>query len=200
MSDSRSPADLSNELLAEAQLSLARNLTRTAVINSYQAVETLANVVFKQMRKLQLLAQGMSEGDAEKTAEDERKKLRTDASFLLHRGLKAACGHSLCDEDKQKYDEILKLKELRHQVAHAGYKPSGTEAEAGHVLSCEVLQWLCRMGGFPVRPLLPDDRDLIPGLQTMGGDTNVLSPIGVEFLRKVLSIRPPQESCKKDDQ
>jgi hypothetical protein len=40
-----SSVDLSNELLAEAQLALARSIGRSAVINSYQAVETLANDV-----------------------------------------------------------------------------------------------------------------------------------------------------------
>ena len=43
-------ADLANELLAEAQLSLFRRLPRLAVLNSFTAVETLANSVFKQVR------------------------------------------------------------------------------------------------------------------------------------------------------
>jgi len=185
MSDSRSPADLSNELLAEAQFALARSLTRPAVINSYQAVETLANAVFKDKRKLQLLATGMPEADADKAAEGERKEHRTKAWFLLHRGLKEACGRSLWDEEKTKYDQFLKFQELRNQVAHAGYKPFASQADLGHVLCCEVLQWLCRVGGFPVRPLLPENKDVSPGLQTMGGDANVLSPIALEFLRKL---------------
>jgi hypothetical protein len=94
-----SPVDLSNELLAEAQFALARSLPRSTVINSYQAVETLANVVFKRLKKTQLLSAGSSEPDAEVTAEQDRKKHRTEASFLLHRGLDAACGRSLSKED-----------------------------------------------------------------------------------------------------
>jgi hypothetical protein len=185
-----SPVDLSNELLAEAQFALARSLTRSAVINSYQAVETLANVVFKNLKKAQLLAGTTSEADAESGAEQERKRHRTDASFLLHRGLDAASGRSLFKEDQRKYESILTLQELRHQVAHTGSKPTPTEAENGHLLSCEVVQWLCGVAGFPVRPLLPDDHDLIPGLQTIANDVNIRSAVTLEFLRRALN--PPE--------
>src|SRR5438874_861468 len=68
---------------------------RSAVINSYQAAETLANVVFKNLKKAQLLGAGSAEQDAETTAEQERNQHRTEASFLLHRGLDASCGRSL---------------------------------------------------------------------------------------------------------
>lgn len=187
-----SPVDLSNELLAEGQFALARSLPRSAVINSYQAVETLANVVFKNLKKAQLLSAGSLEPDAESTAEQERKQHRTEASFLLHRGLDDASGRSLFREDQRKYDRILKLQGVRHQVAHRGYKPSPTEAENAHLLCCEVVQWLCGVAGFPVRPLLPDDQDLLPGLQTIANDINIRSAVTLEFLRRALNLHPPQ--------
>jgi hypothetical protein len=135
-----SPVDLSNELLAEGQFSLARSLPRSAVINSYQAMETLANTVFKTKKTAQLVALGTPESDAERTSEQERKTHRTEASFLLHRGLDAACGRSLYKEDQKKYVAMLELQKLRNEVAHAGYKPSPTEAEAAHLLCCKVVE------------------------------------------------------------
>jgi hypothetical protein len=145
-----------------------------------------------ELKKAQLLAAGSTDADAESTAEQERKQHRTEASFLLHRGLDAACGRSLFKEDQRKYDGILQLQDLRNQVAHRGYKPASTEAENGHLLCCEVVQWLCSVVGFPVRPLLPDDQDLIPGLQTIANDTNIRSPVTLEFLRHALIPPHPQ--------
>jgi hypothetical protein len=182
------PSDLSNELLAEAQLLVFRGLTRLAVINSYQAVESLANVVFKQARTTQLLAAGRTASDAEHQAEDDRKANRTRIQYLVHTGLQPARGRSLCSESKEKYDQLLALQKVRNQVVHAGLRPSVDQAESGHLVCCEVVQWLCEVGKLPVRALLPDEKDIAPGLQSAFQDANVLSPVGRQFLRQVLGL------------
>jgi hypothetical protein len=134
------PADLSNELLAEAQVSLFRGLYRPVVLNSYQAVESLANVVFKAKQTAKLMTGGLAQAIAEAEAEKTRFKHRVDIKFLVHHGLFEACSHSLCNEHKGKYDDLCELNKLRHKVAHAGEKPSPSEAEAAHLLCCEVVQ------------------------------------------------------------
>jgi hypothetical protein len=180
---------LSNELLAEAQLLLFRGLRRLAVINSYQAVESLANIVFKEKKVAQLMAAGKPQADAEREAERERGLNRTRIAHLVHNGLLAACKRSLHNVSKEKYDNLLTLKQLRNKVAHAGTRPTPEEAEAAHLLCCEVVQWLCRVGGLPVRPLLPDNKDMAPGLQASLHDANAVSSMGTEFLRQVLGLK-----------
>jgi hypothetical protein len=83
---------------------------------------------------------------------------------LYHRGLKKASGRSLMEEKKQQYDALLSLQQIRHNVAHIGYKPTFDEAQKGHRLCCEVLQWLARVGGYPVKPLLSNPADSSSGI------------------------------------
>jgi hypothetical protein len=142
------PADLSNELLAEAQVSQFRGLCRSAVLNSYQAVEALANVVFKTKQTAKLTAEGSVTEEAEVRAEQIRKKNRTEIKFLVHVGLLEACGRSLCQEDKARYDALCILKKMRNEIAHVGKKVSSSEAKEAHQLCCEVVRWLCGVGGF----------------------------------------------------
>src|ERR1019366_1153993 len=80
--------DLANELLAEAQVAIFRQSLRLAVLNSFTAVETLANTVYKRSRKTQLISWGVPETEAETIAENERKTHRTDERFLLGVGMK----------------------------------------------------------------------------------------------------------------
>jgi hypothetical protein len=187
------PADLSNELLAEAQVSLFRGLYRSAVLNSYQAVESLANVVFKAKQTAKLITGGLAQAIAEAEAEKVRFKHRVDIKFLVHHGLFEACSHSLCNEHKGKYDDLCELNKLRHKVAHAGEKPSPSEAEAAHLLCCEVVQWLCATGGYPVRPLLPEAKDTAPALASLPSDINAIPNAAKAFLLWVLGIAPNQE-------
>jgi hypothetical protein len=126
--------DLCNELLAEAQVSSVRGLYRSALLNSYQATESLANVVFKVKFKEKLRREGSSETDAEQQAEDTRMKHRVDIKFLVHSGLISACGSSLYNEQKEQYDELCELNKLRGKVAHAGTKPTQQQAEEAHLL------------------------------------------------------------------
>ena len=182
-------ADLANELLAEAQLSLFRGMNRSAVINSFVAVESLANIVFKKKKLESLVTAGQSELDAEQAAESERKKHRTEISFLVHRGLNECCGRSYFFEMQTKYDELLKLQDARHKVAHAGHLPTKADAEAAHLLGCETVQWLCGVVGIPVRPLLPDAKDVVSGPSSGSQDIHAVSGIDVEFLRHVLGMK-----------
>ncbi|MGC1272992.1 MAG: hypothetical protein WBC44_04750, partial [Planctomycetaceae bacterium] len=189
-----SAADLSNELLAEAQVSLFRGLTRSAVINSYQAVESLANVVFKAAKAGQLVREGLPNADAEAEAENIRVKHRVDIRFLIHEGLRTASGRSYCAEHKAKYDALYTLNKLRHQVAHAGRKPSRTEAENAHLLCCEAIQWLCEVGGFPVRALLPEPENVAPSLLSLPAEVNSIPNAAEAFLRWVLGIPQTEEA------
>lgn len=156
---SESPLDTANELLAEALMSLHRGVPRLTVLNSYGAVETFANVIYAKARIAKYVADGVLEKYAEQFTEQERHRHRTEGAFLYHRGLKEACGRSLLEENKQQYDALLNLQQVRHNVAHTGYKPTFEEAQKGHRLCCEVLQWLARVGGYTVKPLLPDPAD-----------------------------------------
>lgn len=121
--ESAEPMDTANELLAEALMSLFRGMPRLAVLNSYTAVESFANVVFATSKIERLVANNVPREIAEEVVEDERKRHRTEASFLYHRGMKSATDRSLHDERKDLYSELLKLQDLRHRVAHTGYKP-----------------------------------------------------------------------------
>ncbi len=161
---SASPLDTANELLAEALMSLYRGTPRLTVVNSYGAVESFANVVYAKARIAKYVADGVPQKYAEEFTEQERYRHRTEGAFLYHRGLKEACGRSLMEEKKQQYDALLSLQQIRHNVAHTGYKPTFDEAQKGHRLCCEVLQWLARVGGYPVKPLLPDPTDSSSGI------------------------------------
>ena len=187
------PVNLSNELLAEAQVSLFRGLSRSAILNSYQAVESLANAVFKAKQSHKLVSDGMTPSEAEAKAEELRLKHRVDIKFLVHYGLVQASAESLCNDQKNKYDDLCNLNQLRHRVAHAGAKPSFAEAEAAHCLCCEVVQWLCEKGNYPVRPLLPDPQDMPSDLASISSDINAVPGASNAFLLWVLGEAPKQE-------
>ena len=76
--------------------------------------------------------------------------------FFYHKGIKAATGRSLLDENKSQYDELAKTQQLRHRVAHTGVKPSIEEARDAHKLCCVIVQWFAALGNMPVKPLVPD--------------------------------------------
>jgi hypothetical protein len=187
------PADLSNELLAEAQVSLFRGLFRSAVLNSYQAVESLANVVFKAGQISRYISDGMPQATAEAEAEKQRAQQRTRIKFLVHDGLLAACSRSLFIDDREKYEALCRLNQFRNQVAHAGKKPALSEAEAAHQLCCEVVQWLCGVGGFPVRQMLPPEEDLARGLVSLPSDINSVPGAAKAYLLWVLGMAPDQD-------
>jgi hypothetical protein len=174
-------------------MAVFRGLFRSAVINCYQAVESLANDVFKLKRLAKLVAGGKSQPDAEAQAEIDRMQHRVDIKFLVHHGLLEACGNSLCIENKKTYDDLLALNQLRHKVAHAGKKPSQSEAEAAHLLCCEVVQWLCKVAGYPVRPLLPAADDAAPALVSLPSDINAVPGAAKAFLLWILGLAPDQD-------
>jgi hypothetical protein len=149
--------------------------------------------VFKTKQTAKLVAAGQGQAAAEAAAEKMRLKHRVDIKFLVHHGLLDACGHSLCNEHKTKYDDLCELNKLRHKVAHAGKKPSQLEADAAHLLCCEVVQWLCATGSYPVRSLLPEAKDASPGLASLPSDINAIPGGAKAFLLWILGIAPNQE-------
>ena len=177
--------DTSNELLAEALISLNRGLNRLTTLNSYAAVESLANSVFKKKRKEQLIAQGKTPEEAEKIAERDRKRNRTKPKFLLHSGLQAMDGRSLLQENKKRYDQLLELYNLRNMVAHAGTVPTDQEARSGHTLCCEVVRWLAEVGGMPIRPMMPE-KSGVSGFAVQSRDHFATPAALINFLRKLM--------------
>lgn len=190
--DDESPMDAANELLAEALMSLYRGMPRLTVLNSYTAVESLANVVFSTTKIAKLVSNNMPKDMAEETVEDERKRHRTEGQFLYHKGIKAASGRSLLEENKQQYDALLKLQELRHKVAHTGYKPTHEEAQTAHKVCCETAQWLAGVAGFPVKLLVPDAASSAPGFSTAFKDAQARSAGEFELIRHLLGAVPSQ--------
>jgi hypothetical protein len=93
--ESNSRLDSTNELLAEAMMSMVRGMPRLTVLNAYAAVESLANVVFKATKIQKLVSANVPPEVAEEMVEDERVRHRTEVKFLFHRGLKWATGRSL---------------------------------------------------------------------------------------------------------
>lgn len=176
------PLELSHELLAEAQVALFRGLLRTTVLNSYQAVESFANHIFKKKQIAAFEAAGKSAVDAETEAEGIRKDNRTKIKFLTHVGLEPVSGRSLFREEKQLYDDLCKLNDLRNQVAHAGRNPTQVEAEEGYTLCCNVLRWLCQISDYPDRPLLPDDSSVAVEVSSLPSDINAVPASGKAFL------------------
>ena len=55
------------------------------------------------------------------------------------------------EEDKSKYDYLLKLQELRHKVAHTGYRPTVEEARDAQRICSEAVQWFAGVAGLPVK-------------------------------------------------
>jgi hypothetical protein len=153
---SATPVDTANELLAEALMASFRGMPRLTVINSYTALESFANAVFAQLKTAVLIGQNVPKEYAEQVVEDHRSKHRNDASFLFHSGIKLASGKSLREENQQLYDEVMKIQQLRHRVAHTGYKPALSEARNAHKMCCEAVQWFSGLAGFPVKRLRPE--------------------------------------------
>jgi hypothetical protein len=182
--------DLSDELLAEAQVAYFRGLYRSTVLNSYQAVESLANAVFVKKHEAKLVADGFLPAAASAQAEALRKGNRVKIKFLVHEGLEPACGSSLYRADKEQYDALCALKELRNQIAHANRKPTQSEASEAHTLCCEVVRWLCGVGGHPVRPLVAEAAATAPGLLSLPADVNAIPGAATAFLRWILGIAP----------
>jgi hypothetical protein len=183
--------DLAYELLAEAQLSLFRRLRRLTVLNSCAAVETMANYVFKARRTAQVSAAGMALALAETTAEEERKKHRTDHRFLLHQGLKGACGRSLCDDYQKDYIRFCDVKEDRHMVAHAGKTVSEEFAKECFELCCRIVKWLGEVNGWDVKPIIPETKNCVPSLKMESRDAHALIPAETEAIRRMFGIVLP---------
>jgi hypothetical protein len=184
--ETNSPLDATNELLAESLMSLHRGMTRLAVLNAYTAVESFANVVFARTKLALLMSKNVPEDYATEIVEDERKRHRTEGKFLYHRGIKSASGRSLMEEDKTKYDYLLKLQQLRHKVAHTGYKPTVDEAREAQRVCSEAVQWLASVAGLPVKPLLPKPEDTAPRMSTAMKDAFAQSPSELAYIHQLL--------------
>jgi hypothetical protein len=173
------------------QMSMFRGMRRLAVLNSYVAVESLANGIFKKREVERLVATGMPGQDAEIAAEQERKSNRTSAEFLLHKGMHAACGRSLCNENKILYDQILALRDQRHVIAHAGRKPDSNYTKEAHRTACEAVRWLADVGSLTIKPMLPDPPSTILAFSTFAKDNHVCSPAEMEVIRRLFDIIHP---------
>jgi hypothetical protein len=184
--ETTSPLDATNELLAESLMSLHRGMTRLAVLNAYTAVESFANVVFTRTKVALLMSKNVPEDYATEIVEDERKRHRTEGNFLYHRGIKTASGRSLMEEDKKQYDYLLKLQELRHKVAHTGYKPTIEEARDAQGICSEAVQWFAGVAGLPVKPLMPKPEDTVPGMSTAVKDTFAQNPSELAYIQQIL--------------
>lgn len=184
-----SELDLANELLAEAHVSLFRRMSRLAVLSSFTALETLANVVFKQKRKSQLTGWGVPEVESEGIAEAERRAHRTDEKFLLGSGMKQACGRSLIEDNKHLYDQVIDLEQrVRHQVAHRGVRPNADDAKACFKACCEVVRWLSAVAGFPQKDMLPSAEDSAPGFSAGSAEPFACSAGDMEVLSRMFGI------------
>lgn len=196
------PAQLSlaNELLAESQMSIFRRLPRLTVLNACAAVEILANWVYKQKRYAQLVDEGHDEIEAEAMADDDRKRSRTDETFLLHSGLRKACGRSLCKEHKALYDAFLRHESERHQTAHRGQRPAMEAAKSCFHHCCEVVRWLCTVAALPTKPMLPPPDEVIPGLAVASGEPHVCSGPEMELMRWMFNVvNPPRHEGEGAD-
>lgn len=144
------------ELMAEALVALQRGATRLSLLSSYSAVELFANNVFKD-----LADKCRDNGDVPRSEQilKERFGNRTNIRFLAHYGLKKFTSRSLHDSDKHLYDEVLALMELRHQLAHAGEKPSEKEAEMAFQVCCKALKWFGDVAGIVVKPAYAPEED-----------------------------------------
>lgn len=194
--EAETPLDTANELLAEALMASYRGMPRLTVINSYTALESFANVCYSQLKSAQLVAKGVDKEYAAEVVESHRVKHRNDASFLYHSGIKSASNRSFREERQSAYDEVMKLQQLRHRVAHTGCKPTLDEARDAHKLCCEVVQWFSEVAGFPVKPLRPAPEDsgqgFVAGLGlmcnasmgTVGGPRSTVKPQGEAFRRE----------------
>jgi hypothetical protein len=164
-------------------MSVYRGMYRLAVLNSYTAVESLANAVFTITKTGFLRANNVPKEVAETLVEEERERHKTEPNFLLHRGVKSACGRSLLDEDKKTYDELVNLQKMRHRVAHTGYKPTQDEARHGHRVCCEAARWLAQVGNMPVKPMVPEPADTYPGLSNEVKDGLARNPSEIELIK-----------------
>lgn len=137
------------ELMGEALVALQRGATRLSLLSSYSAVELFANNVFKE-----LADKSSGRGDVSRSEQILKERLanRTNMKFLAHFGIKKFTTSSLHDTDKQLYDDLLALQEVRHQLAHAGEKPSEKESQAAFHNCCKALQWFGGVAGIAVKP------------------------------------------------
>jgi hypothetical protein len=185
-SDVEGIMSVTNELLAEAMMSLYRGMPRMTVLSAYGAIESLArNVLIK--RTIEALDKKSTPPDV---AKDYAERLvagkKMDLSYLFHSELNKQCGRSLCNEHKDMFDRLQKLQQLRNAVAHEGHKPTKDEARDGHRLSCEVAQWLAEVGGYEVKPLLPQESDIQQGLSVISADSFAKSEKEMEVIRRLM--------------
>jgi hypothetical protein len=182
--------DLANELLAEAQLAIFRRVPRLAVLNSFTAIETLANSIYRSQRVSQLVGWGVPSDDAEAIAENERKGHRTDEKFLFGSGMKSATGRSLVEENKKLFDDLIGLEEkIRHQVSHRGLRPTIDEARAIVVACCEGVRWLCDVGGLPKKEMVaPPHKSFSAFASAANMPPHTCSAVEMEVLRRIFGI------------
>jgi hypothetical protein len=181
-----------NELLAEAMVSLMRGTTRLTVLNSYGAVENLAQTILVKARAANLRVEGVPDAVAIRLAEDALARKKLDANELYHSVMRAETGRSLHDEKKPEYDALLGLQKIRHDVAHRGYRPTADQARGGHRTACEVARWLCEVGGYPVKAMTPTVECTNPHLQVFSKDVFAKSELEFAAIRALLGALAPE--------
>jgi hypothetical protein len=189
--------ELTNELLAEALLSVMRGTTRLTVLNSYSAVENLAKTVLVKQRASNLKSRGTPDAVADELANEVLAQKKMDSSYLFHSQMKKETGRSLHEEKQKEYDALLHLQRIRNDVAHFGYRPTADEGRNGHRTACEVARWLCEVGGYAVKPMLPSVEQTSPQLTVFSKDAFAKSAPELAAIRELLGRVAPE--CKPED-
>jgi len=187
-----------NELLAEALVSLMRGTTRLTILNSYGAVENLAQIILVKARASNLRSEGVPDAVADRIAEDALARKKLDAPELFHRSMKLETRRSLCDENKTEYDALLELQKIRNDVAHRGYRPTPDQARKGHRTACEVVRWLCEVGGYPVKAMMPTVECTNPNLQVFSKDVFAKNELEFAAVRALLGALVPDSNPPGD--
>jgi hypothetical protein len=183
-----------NELLAEALVSLMRGTTRLTVLNSCVAVENLAQTILVRVKAANLRSEGVPDGVADRLAGEALARKKLDTSELYHSQMKKEAHRSLNEERKSEYDALMSLQKIRNEVAHRGYRPTADEARNGHRTACEVARWLCDVGGYPVKPMTPTLEFTNPNLQVFSKDAFAKSEHEFAGIRALLDRLAPEST------
>ena len=133
---------LENELLIAAITAFFEGHPRLTILNAVLAVEVLANEYFRSVATACKISAGVSPERAAKEVERERRKHRTDLSHLLHVGPHQYHAQSLCRENESLFNALMSAHQVRHNVAHRGVEPPGTEVQKILQTTCDAVTWL----------------------------------------------------------
>jgi hypothetical protein len=70
------------------------------------------------------------------------REVDTVTAGLTDKAMRAAVGHSLREDNKSLYKAVVKLFELRNQIAHRGKEPTISEAQIAVAAAVDLSKWL----------------------------------------------------------